>query len=64
MAAVASLPAETGRTRRDTDDDVGMQAWSRWGWLTMAVGMITFWGLVIWAIAAVFRSSRLVLVTP
>jgi len=41
-----------------------MQAWSRWGWLTMAVGMITFWGLVIWAIAAVFRSSRLVLVTP
>ena len=33
----------------------GMQAWSWWGWLAMSVGMIAFWGLVIWAIVAIFR---------
>src|SRR6266545_3207433 len=35
----------------------GWQAWSWWGWLAMSVGMIAFWGLVIWAIAAIFRGS-------
>ena len=35
----------------------GMQAWSWWGWLAMSVGMLVFWGLVIWAIAAIFRGS-------
>jgi putative membrane protein len=35
----------------------GMQAWSWWGWLAMSVGMISFWGLVIWAIVAIFRGS-------
>ena len=35
----------------------GMQAWSWWGWLAMSVGMIAFWGLVIWAIVAIFRGS-------
>ncbi len=35
----------------------GMQAWSWWGWLAMGVGMLVFWGLVIWAIAAIFRGS-------
>lgn len=35
----------------------GMQAWSWWGWLAMGAGMLVFWGLVIWAIAAIFRGS-------
>ena len=35
----------------------GMQAWSWWGWLAMSVGMIAFWGLVIWAIVAIYRGS-------
>ena len=35
----------------------GMQAWSWWGWLAMSLGMVAFWGLVIWAIVAIFRGS-------
>jgi putative membrane protein len=35
----------------------GMQAWSWWGWPAMSVGMIAFWGLVVWAIAAIVRRS-------
>lgn len=26
-----------------------------WGWLLMAVGMLAFWGLIIWAVLAVAR---------
>lgn len=33
----------------------GMQAWSWWGWLAMSLGMIAFWGLIIWAVVALFR---------
>jgi len=35
----------------------GWQGWSWWGWLAMTVGMIAFWGLVIWAVVAIFRGS-------
>jgi len=35
----------------------GWQAWSWWGWLAMVAGMVVFWGLVIWAVAAIFRGS-------
>jgi putative membrane protein len=33
----------------------GMQAWSWWGWLAMSLGMVAFWGLIIWAVVALFR---------
>lgn len=30
--------------------------WS--GWLVMVVGMVAFWGLVVWAVIAIFRSTQ------
>jgi putative membrane protein len=33
----------------------GMQAWSWWGWLAMSLGMVAFWGLIVWAVVALFR---------
>ncbi len=33
----------------------GWYGWSWWGWLLMVMGMAVFWGLVIWAVAAIFR---------
>ena len=33
----------------------GMQAWSWWGWLAMSLGMVAFWGLIIWVVVALFR---------
>src|SRR6266511_281144 len=56
MAAVPSLPEEPA-TKEGPTMMWGWQAWSWWGWLAMSVGMIAFWGLVIWAIAAIFRGS-------
>ncbi len=32
-------------------------SWSWWGWLLMTFSMIAFWGLVIWAVVALFRRS-------
>ena len=34
---------------------VGM-GWA--GWLVMVVGMVAFWGLVVWAVIAIFRSTQ------
>ncbi len=34
----------------------GWQGWSWWGWLAMSLGMVAFWGLIIWGIVALFRS--------
>lgn len=31
--------------------------WSWGAWLVMTVGMVAFWGLVIWAVIAVARSG-------
>jgi putative membrane protein len=31
--------------------------WGWGGWLAMAFGMVAFWGLVIWAILAIVRTS-------
>lgn len=28
------------------------------GWLVMSLVMVAFWGLVIWALVAIFRGSR------
>lgn len=28
------------------------------GWLVMVIGMIAFWGLVVWAVIAIFRSTQ------
>lgn len=28
------------------------------GWLVMAVGMVAFWALVVWAVVAIFRSTQ------
>ena len=28
------------------------------GWLVMVVGMVAFWGLVVWAVIAIFRSTQ------
>ena len=28
------------------------------GWLVMVAGMVAFWGLVVWAVIAIFRSSQ------
>jgi putative membrane protein len=28
------------------------------GWLVMLLGMVAFWGLVIWAVVVLFRDSR------
>ena len=33
----------------------GWQGWSWWGWLAMSLGMVAFWGLIIWGIVALFR---------
>lgn len=29
--------------------------WSWWGWLLMSGSMVVFWGLLIWALVAIFR---------
>ena len=34
----------------------GWQGWSWWGWLLMTFSIVAFWGLVIWAVVALFRS--------
>lgn len=31
--------------------------WSWWGWIVMTISMVAFWGLVIWGIVAVIRST-------
>ncbi len=31
--------------------------WSWWNWAAMTVGMAAFWGLVLWAIISLVRSS-------
>lgn len=36
----------------------GMQSWSWGGWLLMMLSMVVFWGLVIWAIVAIFRPGH------
>lgn len=28
------------------------------GWLVMVAGMVAFWGLVVWAVIAMFRSTQ------
>ena len=28
------------------------------GWLVMVAGMVVFWGLVVWAVMAIFRSTQ------
>ena len=28
------------------------------GWLVMVAGMVAFWGLVVWAVIALFRSTQ------
>ena len=28
------------------------------GWLVMAVGMVAFWGLVVWAVVVLFRDTK------
>lgn len=28
------------------------------GWLVMLVGMVAFWGLVVWVVIALFRDNR------
>ena len=28
------------------------------GWLVMVAGMVAFWGLVVWAVIAIFRSTQ------
>lgn len=28
------------------------------GWLVMVVGMVAFWGLAVWAVIAIFRSTQ------
>lgn len=30
--------------------------WSWWGWVAMTVGMVAFWGLVVWVILPFVRS--------
>lgn len=35
--------------------DDGM-AWG--GWLVMLLGMVAFWGLAVWAVVVIFRSTR------
>ena len=30
-------------------------SWSWWAWLVMSFSMVAFWGLVIWAVVALFR---------
>lgn len=30
-------------------------AWSWWTWAAMTLGMVAFWGLVVWAFLAVVR---------
>ena len=32
-------------------------SWSWWAWLVMSFTMVAFWGLVIWAVVALFRRS-------
>lgn len=33
--------------------------WSWWGWVAMTIGMVAFWGMIVWLIATSFgRSSR------
>ena len=35
-------------------DGDGSVAW--WGWLLMSVGMVAFWGLIIWAVWALMTN--------
>ena len=28
------------------------------GWLVMTIAMVVFWGLVVWAVIAIFRSTQ------
>lgn len=28
------------------------------GWLAMVIGMVVFWGVVVWAVIAIFRSAQ------
>lgn len=28
------------------------------GWVVMVFGMVAFWGLVVWAVIAIFRSTQ------
>lgn len=32
--------------------------WSGWNWMLMTMGMIAFWGVVIWGIVALVRSPN------
>lgn len=36
----------------------GWQTWSWGGWLAMTLSMVVFWGLVVWAIVAIFRPGH------
>lgn len=31
--------------------------WNGWAWVAMSASMLAFWGLVIWGVASVVRSS-------
>lgn len=31
--------------------------WNGWAWMAMSISMILFWGLVIWAVISVVRST-------
>ena len=35
----------------------GDGAWGWGGWLVMTLVMVAFWGLVIWGLVAIFRST-------
>ena len=37
-------------------------AWG--GWLVMLLGMVAFWGLVVWAVVVLFRGTRSVDTRP
>lgn len=34
------------------------------GWLVMLLGMVAFWGLVVWAVVVLFRDTRSVDARP
>ena len=31
--------------------------WNGWAWLAMSASMVLFWGLVIWAVLSIVRST-------
>ena len=33
------------------------QGWSWWNWALMTVGMVGFWGLIVWAVVSLVRST-------